>query len=87
MSYKLTMYAHCGMPVPILEGVSLEEAQARAKRYVQKRADDDYEVDELEPGLQWELTEPSDSFMVPDDAGILAIEPEPDNIYGDGEDD
>lgn len=76
MTYKLTMYAYCGMPVPIDEG-SLFDMRDRAKRWLERRRKLGYSVDMLTRrgvGWEWEVGEPEDAIMIPDDAGILSID-------------
>lgn len=72
-TWQVTMYAHCGMKVPIADGLSELDALERVLRYVDRRVKRGYEATELGPG-RFELTEPEDSMLVPDDAGIIAAE-------------
>ena len=71
--YKLTMFAYCGMPVPIGEG-SLAEMQARAVEWRRLRERRGYVVSQLKIGREWEIEEPEFAGSIPDDAGILSID-------------
>lgn len=78
--YAVTHQAYCGMTIPIADGLSYQEAQARAVRRVnwfkQK-----YGGDVVRHGRnQWELCEPETAMMIPDACGTLLVQPEKDVV-------
>jgi len=75
-SYRVVHHAYCGMPVPLGEGMSYREAQARVRTRIDWfKKTFDAPVTYLGPG-RYELEEPEVCCMVPDACGILAIERE-----------
>ena len=54
-TFKVTMYAHCGMSVPIACGLSELDALTRVLRYVDLRIKRGYQSTELAVG-KYELT-------------------------------
>lgn len=70
---KLTLYGHCGMPIPITEG-DREHCQERAVSLLRRLKREGFYISVRKPGREWETTEPDDAFMVPDYAGILSLE-------------
>jgi hypothetical protein len=76
MTYRVVHHAYCGMSFAIAEGLSWNQAQARAarrRRWFAKEIGGD--VVQLGP-RSWELQEPEDCLMVPDDCGTLSISKE-----------
>jgi hypothetical protein len=75
-TFKVTMYAYCGMSYEVGTG-EYSEAQARdiVKRFAQKRERAGYSIAQLgTPDWQEvEIGEPEDASMVPDDAGVLRV--------------
>jgi hypothetical protein len=77
-TYKLTHYAACGMPIPLIDkydNAELEEARqgvARRLRYLRREG---YPISVLEKGREWEISDPDDSIMVSDNCGILCLRP------------
>lgn len=79
--YSLTHYAYCGMSIKIAEGDHSDVRSAAAKLISRRRKD--YPVYTLDKGNRWEICEPEDCMMVPDNCGILKIEFESDHEYDD----
>ncbi len=76
MTYKVTHYAYCGMPIPLGTGYTHEEARQRFERRItwfQHVFDGDVIRDGLDRA---ELCEPDSPVIVPDECGILRIEKE-----------
>jgi hypothetical protein len=72
--YKVRMRAFCGMSYDLCETQDTEaEALAVAVRFLRRKRRQGYAFAVLTPGCEWELGEPEDCAMVPDDAGIVAI--------------
>ena len=70
--YTLTLHGHCGMPIPIAQGDKEDVRQIAAEELRRLRADG-FPVTVLEKGKEWEVEEPEDCCMVPDECGILHI--------------
>lgn len=70
--FELKMYAYCGMSYVLHEGAR-SECRAIAARFLRKRRASGYRITVHESGHDWELEEPEDSFMIPDDAGRLIL--------------
>ena len=81
--FTLTIYAYCGMPVPLVEEGTRQECRKRAARRIRyHRNRMEYPVTILKRGEEWELeSDPDGCCMVGDGEGILRIqeieEPEP----------
>ena len=52
---------------------SLADAQKYVQEYLKKLDKDDYDVEELETGLKWEITDSDEAAMVSDENGIIEI--------------
>lgn len=65
--------SHSGMSWPPIECDTYHEARRVAARYLRSWRNREYTVTTLVSGKRWEITEPEDAFMVPDDAGFLSI--------------
>lgn len=76
MTIKVQMAAFCGMVYDVATGEEPEEARRRVARFLRRKRNAGYGVSTLERGQRWEVTEPEDAFMIPDDAGILSIQVE-----------
>lgn len=70
---QVILYAYCGMPIPYGQGLDTQNARKLAARVIRKRRKQEFPVTTLESGKQWEIEEPRDCFLVPDEAGILVI--------------
>jgi hypothetical protein len=71
--YRLVHHAYCGMDVPYGEFEDRAEARSEAAKLVQLRRREGYPVTTLERGRQWEIQEPENCMMVPDECGVLAL--------------
>lgn len=73
---ELRMSAYCGMGYTVAEVPGTDdprEVRDDAAAFLRARRADGYAVSTLARGTEWEVTEPEDAAMVPDDAGILSI--------------
>ena len=76
VTYGLTMYAYCGMSVPLItrdEQEDRETVRAYAARYIRRARKSGNKVNVLEPGTKWEIETPDDAFMVSDNEGTLSL--------------
>jgi hypothetical protein len=73
MSFSLSHAAYCGMRVPHGEFETRDDARAAVARIIRRRRRQGFPVTTLKPGEQWEIQEPEDCFMVPDQCGVLAL--------------
>jgi hypothetical protein len=72
-TYRLKMYAYCGMMTPVCEG-TLAECRAKAATWIyHHRNTMEYPVSILLRGHEWELETGDDAVMVGDKEGILKI--------------
>lgn len=72
----LTLYGYCGMSDPIVtrdERQEIETVRRLVARILRRRRADGFPVAMLDRGSRWEITEPEDSVLVPDGAGILRL--------------
>jgi hypothetical protein len=77
-TFKLTLFAYCGMPVPILDEhdqADKSDCRSKAARMIKEARQAGSFVSCLEPGMEWEIGEPEGCSLVPDSAGILSIRP------------
>lgn len=70
--FALTLHAYCGMAIPIEDGDRADVRQAAAQQIRMCRAER-RQVNIIQRGRQWELEEPDNATMIPDDAGILSL--------------
>ena len=75
-SYRLVHHAYCGMPVPIEEG-DMQDCRTAAARLLMRRRRQGFPVTTLEIGERWEIMEPEDCMMVPDQCGVLTLTIDP----------
>jgi hypothetical protein len=73
--FHLTMHGHCGMDIPLVEHGTLADCREEAARYLSGLKADGYPIMVKEAGSTWEVSEPDDCVMIPDDCGLLAIRP------------
>lgn len=73
MTYRIVMYAHCGMTVPLAEGLDREQGKAKILQRVRYKRALGFTVERLGRG-RWEFTDEA-CAMIGDDQGILALEP------------
>ena len=72
----LRLYGFSGMSDPIVtkdERKEIETVRRLVSRILRRRRSAGFLVSTLDRGHRWEITEPEDSAMVPDDAGILRL--------------
>lgn len=71
--YKLDFAAYCGMTFPISYLDDRAESRAIAARKIRAGRRRGRVVTVLDRGKEWEMLEPVDSLMVPDDCGTLHL--------------
>ena len=71
--YLVNFHSYCGMSNRIATCEDETEARLEALAIILARRLDGYTVTTLQRGAEWEVLEPDDSIMVPDDCGILHI--------------
>jgi hypothetical protein len=69
--YTLNHYAYCGMRVPLGEG-DYREMRAKAASIIRRRRRQGFPVVQLDRH-EWEIQEPEDCFMVPDQCGVMTL--------------
>ncbi len=72
--WKLTHAAYCGMVTALgadVDAAVVRSAAAGALRSARRRG---FDVAVREPGMAWEILEPEDSALVPEDCGMLSLE-------------
>jgi hypothetical protein len=72
MEYTLDYYAACGMHIPILKA-DREDTRAKAASWLRSLRRDGFPIATLEKGREWEVREPADCAMIPDECGILRL--------------
>lgn len=73
--YRIRFNAHCGMPYNIAGDLaSIQDARNIVAIQLRQYRNDGYEVNVIKSGVEWELTEPENAFIVPDDAGFMTIQ-------------
>lgn len=70
--YKVKFVGYCGMSHPEASHETEKEARADVA-YRLKYARKGFEVVTLESGKSWEILEPTECTMVPDDSGVLYL--------------
>ena len=71
--YTLKFASYCGMGWDLGTFDDRAEARAEAAEVLRRRRADGYEIATRAPGRRWEVLEPEDSAMVPDECGELYI--------------
>lgn len=71
--FTLALHAYCGMTVPIAYIPDHTGIRQVAARLIRRRRREGYPVAILEIGRRWEIMEPEDCMMVPDDCGCLVL--------------
>lgn len=74
LGYKVRHVGHCGMETHSEFFEIAEEARQDAAEFIRSMRQDGFPVTTLEQGQKWEILEPEDCSMVPDQCGILWIE-------------
>ena len=75
MIFVIQHTGYCGMRTFREEWDDLGEARTSAAESIREFRKEGLRVSVLERGREWEVLEPDDAAMVPDEAGILSIEP------------
>lgn len=70
-SATLTHQAYCGMNVPLGAG-DIETMRAKAARILRRRRNAGFPCTKLGDG-QWEIMEPEDCMMIPDQSGVMIL--------------
>lgn len=71
--YHLKFAAYCGMGWTIGSFEERGEARSEAASILRQRRSDGYAIATLKQGREWEVLEPEDSVLVPDECGQLYI--------------
>ena len=74
---------HSSFGYTIGEGLCKSEAREIVAKRLKSYRNQDYPVITLTSGYEWEICEPEDCFLVPDDCGILTIQER--DVYSDEE--
>lgn len=75
-TFHVTMHAYCGMAYDIGDrGMTEVQARDTVRRFCAKRTRQGYTVAQLvaEDWQECEISEPEDSAMIPDDAGVIRV--------------
>lgn len=70
---ELTHIAYCGMHTHKSASPAMQDMRDAAARYLRRRRRQGFPVTTLERGRSWEIQEPDNSHLVPDQCGILSI--------------
>jgi hypothetical protein len=81
-NYNLTQYAYCGTPIPLVVDNDEETCRTFAARRLSLLRSQGFPVTVRKKGKEWEVGEPEGCCLVPDDSGILSIDPVP-SPYGE----
>lgn len=63
----------CGMPLVWKTGLDRQEARDLVANILCSMRRQGFEIDTLEPGQDWEILEPEDCALIPDEAGRVWI--------------
>lgn len=74
IGYKVRHIGHCGMETHSEFFETAEEARQDAAAFIARMRQNGFPVTTLEQGQKWEILEPEDCSMIPDQCGILRIE-------------
>lgn len=72
-AYQLRFTAYCGMRTLDETYTDRHEARQEAAEFIRYRRRQGFEVMCLEPGSRWEVLEPEDCAMVPDECGTITL--------------
>jgi hypothetical protein len=83
--YRVVLLAYCGMTFPHGDpGMDRDEARQEVARLIRRRRREGFPVTTHTRGSTWEVMEPEDTMMVPDECGtLLLIIPENHDDEGD----
>lgn len=88
----LSLMGFCGMRIPYVEAherLETDEVRQKAARIIRSLRRDGFPVSTREKGKEWEIGEPEDCCMVPDECGVLCLREVPPVLlccYSCGED-
>ncbi len=71
--FRVVLHAYCGMRQTLAECETYADARAEVARILRAARNDAQPVSTIGRGVMWELEEPDDCAMVPDNAGTLLI--------------
>lgn len=71
--FRVVLFAYCGMRQTIAECEDYADARREAAAAIREARASGQHVDTLVRHQEWELCEPDDCALVPDNAGTLAI--------------
>lgn len=71
--YTLRFVGYCGMGFNVLQDDDLSEIREHAARLIKSNRKRGFPVTTLSKGQEWEIMEPEDCFMVPDNCGVLYV--------------
>lgn len=74
ISYVVSFSAYCGMAWEIDAYSDRSSARDEVADYLRKRRNQGYPIAILKRGSSWEIQEPTDTIMVPDECGTLSID-------------
>lgn len=72
--WRLSFAAYCGMSHTIAEDLDRDDCRAEAARYLRRMRRRGYPIAIITRGEEWEILEPDNCALVPDDCGILSID-------------
>lgn len=73
LGWKVRHVGYCGMETFCDEFDELADAKACAAEKLREYRADGFPIEVLESGSKWEIQEPEDCSLVPDNAGYLSI--------------
>lgn len=71
--YSLTNHAYCGMSSVPREFEDLADVRKAAAARLRYLRNEGFPIETLTKGQEWEIQEPEDAVMVPDQCGMLVI--------------
>lgn len=71
--FRVVLWAYCGMRQTLAECETYADARGEAARIIRNARSEGQHVEITARGVMWELCEPDDCVMVPDNAGNLLI--------------
>ncbi len=71
--WRLIHAAYCGMSIPQGEFEDRADARSAAAQLIRLRRREGYPVSMLNRGWRWEIEEPENCMLVPDECGVLML--------------
>lgn len=71
--YRAVFHAHCGITWDLDDDDDRTTVRNSVAAYLREKRREGRTVNVLEPGERWEIEEPDDCIMIPDDAGTLVL--------------